>query len=111
MTKTLPYREALAGLHACAPLAARMIATDGIYTQLTAEELALLEQFAAVVQSGWLDEDGPATALRRQAGLRPSDLGLLLGRLAQEQWRRDPAGVMLEIKAMLRGARNRADLS
>jgi hypothetical protein len=111
MTKTLPYTEALAGLQACAPLAARLSATAGIYTELTAAELALLEQFATVVQSGWLEDGAAATALRRQAGLRPSDLGLLRGRLAQEQWRRDPAGVLLEVQAMLRGSRNRADRS
>ena len=108
---TLSYDAALTLLLACKPLVARLLEAEGIYTALNTAEMQVLEGFATVGQSGLLEEGAQATSLRRQAELRPSDLGMLMGRLAQEQWQRDPEGVMMEIRAMLNGARNRADLS
>lgn len=82
-------KEAIELLIACKPVIAAIDASrQGIYFQLPAQQSAALKGYELVVTCDqarqselWLDE------MRRRAGLRPSDLGLLDGTLRQHYLR------------------------
>lgn len=63
---------------------------NGIYCELLPLEEAAVNDLATMVYSDLLDLDGADKALRQQAGLRPSDVGLLLGWERASRWQRDP---------------------
>ena len=96
--------EVIALLIACKPVLAAIDASGrGIYFQPDAQQLAALkgyEQVATCDQARqselWLDE------VRRHAGLRPSDLGLLDGTLWLHYLRKP--GVADEVLAHLKAA-------
>ncbi len=100
----MDQKEAIALLIACKPVIAAIDASGlGIYFQPDAQQLAALkgyEQVATCDQARqselWLDE------VRRRAGLRPSDLGLLDGTL-WHHYLRQP-GIADEVLAHLKAS-------
>src|SRR5690348_15640662 len=74
-------QRCIEALRACKELANRLAVSAGIYTPLSPEDEALLQAFYRVQDShaGYAYE-GAFDQLRREAGLLPSDVGLLAGR-------------------------------
>lgn len=103
MSMSISEKEAVSILSACRGLACRLATSgQGIYTPLTPAEQAVLNDFSRLVQ----DETGETgfgethfKLLRQQAGLSPSDVGLLSGALRQQIIRQDPQGVLTELIA------------
>jgi len=102
--------EIIARLRAAQPLADKL-ATSGIYTPLTSAEQAVLAALGEVAQSGAFEIEWQTEELRRAAGLRPSDLGLLLGVLHWQEVQADPKGALIATLATLRHTRNRPETS
>jgi len=102
--------EIIARLHAAQPLADKL-ATAGMYTPLTPAEQAVLDALREVAQAGAFEQEWQTDELRRAAGLRPSDLGLLLGVLHWQDVQADPKGAIIETLAALRRTRNRPETS
>lgn len=100
--------EVTVRLRAMKPLADRLARTQGINTVLWPSERAQMQTLRTLHDEGWFAEDWRADELRRAAGLLPSDWSLLIGWLLAEDQRRDPAGVLIELKALLGGTQNRA---
>ncbi len=95
-------KEAIELLIVCKPVIAAIDASGlGIYFQPNAQQLVALKGYERVVTCDqarqselWLEE------VRRRAGLRPSDLGLLDGVLRQHYLRQP--GVVDEVLAQLK---------
>lgn len=92
--------QVLAHLRACWSIADKLAREQGVYTRLTPAEAATIAALRAMQDEGWLAQEWQADELCRAAGLRPSDFGLLIGWLVAEDLRRDPAGVLIELKAL-----------
>ncbi len=92
----------LAILRRCRPLAERLAATQGIYTDLTEDEERLLQDFHEIQQAyeGYQYE-GAFDVLCSQVGLRPIDAGLLVGRVFTLYQQREPVVYEAEVYAIL----------
>jgi hypothetical protein len=95
-------RRCIEALRACQPLVSKLAREAGIYTPLDSDEEQRLQAFHEVSQAFEGPEyEGAFDRLRKQAGLRPSDVGLLTGRVETLYWEREPAQAQAEIIAML----------
>lgn len=94
--------QCIEALCACKPLANKLASSAGIYTQLEAEEEQLLQTFHEVTQAfeGY-EHEGAFDWLASRAGLLPSDIGLLTGRVETLYREREPAQAQAETIAML----------
>jgi hypothetical protein len=97
-------KQAIEILTACVPLAQKLASVAGIYTELTAEEEALLENYGKVTEyvASLEYQEAAWDELRRAAKMLSSDLGLVDGRWRQLLISRDPEGYKAEVKAILR---------
>ena len=95
-------RQCIKALRACQPLANKLANSAGIYTPLDADEEQRLQAFHEVTQAfeGY-EYEGASDWLSSQAGLRPSDIGLLTGRVETLYREREPAQAEAETIAML----------
>jgi hypothetical protein len=95
-------RLCIEALRACQPLANKLATNAGIYTPLAANEEQYLQAFHEVTQAFEGYEHGGAFDwLCNQAGLLPSDIGLLIGRVEALYREREPAQAQAETIAML----------
>jgi hypothetical protein len=89
-------------LRQCRDLAAKLASVAGIYTPLTAQDEEALQGFHLVAQAyeqerySLLFEE-----LRQSAGLLPSDVGLLAGRVETLFYERDPERATREATALI----------
>ncbi|HEU5378797.1 MAG TPA: hypothetical protein VFV38_25520 [Ktedonobacteraceae bacterium] len=95
-------RRCVESLRVSKPLANKLASGAGIYTQLEAEEERLLQTFHEVTQAfeGY-EHEGAFDSLASLAGLLPSDIGLLTGRVETLYREREPAQAQAETIAML----------
>jgi hypothetical protein len=95
-------RQCIEALRACQFLASKLANGAGIYTPLDADEEQRLQAFHEVTQAfeGY-EYEGAFDWLSSQAGLLPSDIGLLTGRVETLYREREPAQAQAETIAML----------
>ena len=95
-------RLCIEALRACQSLADKFATSEGIYTPLEADEEQRLQAFHEVTQAfeGY-EYEGAFDWLASQAGLLPSDIGLLTGRVEALYREREPAQAQAETIAML----------
>jgi hypothetical protein len=95
-------RQCIETLRACQPLANKLATGAGIYTPLDADEEQRLQAFHEVTQAfeGY-EYEGTFDWLSSQAGLLPSDIGLLTGRVETLYREREPAQAQAETIAIL----------
>ncbi len=92
-------------LSACRELATRLGTTSGIDTPLSEQDEAVLQGFHWVLDAHTCrlgQYDGAFEQLCRLAGLRPSDRGLLSGRIRRLYQAREPVQYAAEIHALIR---------
>ncbi len=98
-------RGCIEALRACKPLADRLAASPaGIYSDLSEAEEAALQGFHWVCDahhSPLGQYDGVFDQIGKLAGLLPSDVGLLSGRLIALYQARQPEAFLAELKASL----------
>src|SRR6266702_866490 len=102
-------RRYLEVLSACQELATRLGTTSGIDTPLSEQDEEVLQGFHRVLDAhtGHVGQyDGAFEQLCRLAGLRPSDRGLLSGRIRRLYQMREPVQYEAEVHALI-GQRRR----
>ncbi len=92
-------------LSACRELATRLGTTGGIDTPLSERDEAVLQGFHRVLDahtSHVSQYDGAFEQLCRRAGLRPSDRGLLSGRIRRLYQMREPVQYEADVNMIIR---------
>ncbi len=98
-------RRCLEVLSACRELATRLGTTSGIDTPLSEQDEEVLQGFHWVLDAHTShvgQYDGAFEQLCRWAGLRPSDRGLLGGRIRKLYQAREPVQYAADVHALIR---------
>jgi len=102
-------KDVVAHLRACQALANKF-GEQGYKMAVTPTEQALLDELRLIRDEGWFEGESECQTdeLRRAAGLRRSDLSMLLGRLHHDDVLADPTMAILETMAYFKKTRNNA---
>jgi hypothetical protein len=85
---------------------ANKFGAQGYEAPVTPTERAFLNELCLMRDEGWFHSEYQTKELRQAAGLRPSDLGMLLGRLQHDDVIADPTTAILETVAHFNGMQN-----